>query len=761
MGHAPSPARLVVAQATESDGIMRNGTLGISLLLLLLCVASCASSGAGQTRPGSVLSDADLTPPLERVIRIFEGKSGREIDVATLVTALAESDAVFLGETHLDEVTHRTEHAILEGLLLATQGRVVLAMEMFTRGDQAALDRYLAGETLEAEFLAEARAWSNYRSGYRALIETAKRAGVPIIGANLSPAVRRKIAMGGAEALESLTEAERVGVAKDLLPNDPLYWERYDRTVRGHGGSFMEGRDENRLTSIQSLWDNTMGESCALALAAHPDHVILHVNGGFHTRGGLGTADQFAKRSPDARMATVAIVPVGDLAAIDPDPDDDRGTYIVYAEARARGYSEGTHAVTMRRELRYRLHVPKGEGSWPLLVWIPDEGSNSSDDATRWRLLVGKEAAVAVIEQPYPVIEEDLHQSGRYTWEDTFSEDVGSFGSAAAQVIEQVTRYSPVDPERVLVAGEGAGGRMAAAMRWQDRDGPRALVIDPGPLGRLSEAGLPDPLDPRGGQLTILASSAHREEWDAEASDRASVGFPSEVESIEDRSQGVAAVFTALGLESKKTGEKPRTLWLSHGSPLARQWAGLAAARLGGESRVEVLEGDEYPDSEEGSIWLETDLFSTHDPMIDRPIRAITPHFAAKLLSGGKGIPMPPGAFGGTVVLVLPKETEDEQRAAWLKLEEDDVTRKRSRFVGLRVAETGRERDLPAVLAELKEEGKSVMRIVPVRFCASAEEMRAHKKSVEGQDEGLRIAWSPGLGGELWRLMGDDAETHP
>jgi hypothetical protein len=127
----------------------------------------------------------------------------------------------------------------------------------------------------------------------------------------------------------------------------------------------------------------------------------------------------------------------------------------------------------------------------------------------------------------------------------------------------------------------------------------------------------------------------------------------------------------------------------------------------------------------------------------------------------GRGIPMPQGAFGGTVVLVLPEETEDAARAAWRRLEEEDVTRQRSRFVGVRVAETGRERDLPAVLGELRDEGKSVVRIVPVAFCATAEEMRALRGSIDGHDAGLRIAWTPGLGGGLWEVLPAGGEGAP
>lgn len=731
----------------------------LAAALLAGALAGCVGApgrgaSADATSAGAGIPDDGATPPLARVIRVLEGDDGEEIAFGALIARLAAADVVFIGETHVDEVTHRTEHALLEALARARDGRVVLAMEMFTRADQPALDRYLAGDIDEETFLSEARVWSNYRTGYRALIETARREGFPVIGSNLAPDARRKLAMGGADALSDLTDEERRGVARELLPNSPEYWERFDRTVRGHAGSMGTPDPDARLTSVQSLWDNTMGESCADALAAHPGHLVVHVNGGFHSWRGLGTAEQVAKRAPDAEIVTVQVVPVGDLAAIEAGEDDERADFIVFAEARARGLSEGTHAVVVGRELPYRLHRPEGAGPFPLLVWFPDEGANAEDEARRLRLLLGDEAVLAVVEHPYPVIEDDLHTSGRWTWEETFYEDLGVLGSATDRIVDVVTRYHDVDEERVVLAGRGSGARVAASVRWQDRDGPATVAIDPVTPGRLAEAGLPDPRDPSGGELLVLADASVLDAWRDEVSARASVGFPGRAEPLPEGA-GVAALREALGLPAADTDAPVRTLWISHGSPLARQWAALAAARLGGRHRIEVLPDDgELPDDPlDGSLWLEIDLEPVHDPTIDRPRAPIAPRFGPEDLAEGRGIPFPPGPFGGTVVLVLPEGLSDDRRIAWRTLEEDDVTRRRSRFVGLRIAETGRERDLPAVLDELRAEGKSVVRVSPVRFCSTANEMRALRASAAGHDEGLRIAWTPGLGGELWRVL--------
>jgi len=719
--------------------------ISMPIFAALLGLLGCFTPDAPTGGLGSTGSESPALAPL---IRIAVGETGEEISLPTLIEELAQADAVFLGETHLDEVTHRTEHAILKGLLDATHQRVVLTMEMFTREDQAAIDLYLSGEIDERSFLRQARAWSNYQTGYRSLLETAKRAGIPVIGANLSPGPRRVVGLGGREAYESLDEEESRGIARSLFDNDPLYWERFDRAIRGHGGGLASASD--RLYSVQSLWDNTMGESVADALKAHPGYRVLLVVGAFHTRGGLGTVEQFRRRAPDATVRTVSLVPVHDLADVKPESGDDRADYVIYTDEWARGFSAGTYAVSMTRELRYRLRVPEGGGPWPLLIWFPDEGSNAESDARRWQLLIGDRAAVAVIEHPYPVIEEDLHRSGRYSWDESFFEDLTALSNGLVKLQKYIERYHPIDSTRILLAGEGAGASLAAVCRWSAEDGPKTLVYAPGDLGRISESGLPDPNAPTGGKLTAIVASKNFAQWQQEVAERQICGVSGQVLRRDEAASLLHYVQGGLGFETEESISRPGTLSIEHGSPLARQWGALAAASLGGEWEIEVGKGHRR-EAAAAPFRLEIDL--------EAPDAASSQgRFTVADFVEGKGIPMPPGPFGGTVVLVLPETVSESARGAWRALEENDVTRQRSRFVGLRVAETGRERDLPSVLDELRSEGKSVIRIAPITFCATSSEMQTLRRSIQGHDEGLRIAWSPGLGGELWRVLKGEAD---
>ncbi|MFQ5655674.1 MAG: ChaN family lipoprotein, partial [Planctomycetota bacterium] len=321
----------------------RRRELGCGLICLIaLLFTSCQSPETGATRSRAARRSPAQPPHLDSVVRVFEGKGARETTLWKMLDRLAEAEVVFLGETHVDETTHRVEAAVLEGLIARRDGRVVLAMEMFERDVQPIIDRYLAGEIDEAEFLKSSRPWRNYRTGYRPLIEAAKRQGLPVVAANIPASLRRKIGRGGKEAFEGLTDEERGWAPAELhLSGDP-YWKRFERVVRGHLSGMFGGDLEKLVYSGQSLWDNTMGESCALALERHPGRLLLHVNGGFHTGYRQGTVEQLLARRPGTRVRTITVVPVKDLAGIDPEPEDERADYVIYAAERARGVSEGT-----------------------------------------------------------------------------------------------------------------------------------------------------------------------------------------------------------------------------------------------------------------------------------------------------------------------------------------------------------------------------------------------------------------------------------
>lgn len=710
--------------------------LSLGLFFLAASCAAIPNSGSGLDR-----GEGWSVPPLEHSVVVCDGKTGRRLSLGALLDALARADAVFLGEQHTDETTHRVELAVYEGLLARRDGKVVLAMEMFERDVQGDLDAYLTGRIDESMFLSRSRPWGNYQTAYRPLIEKARSSGRPVVASNFPQPLRRRIAVEGPAVLASLEAEVRRQAPVRFLPNTPAYWRRADNAVRSHRAMMGGGGEEERLYSTQSLWDNAMGESCALALEAHPGNMVLHVNGGFHSAYWDGAVHQLLLRRPRTKVLTVDINPVTNpgVAGVGGAPVAD---YVVFAAAQASDQDQGAWSVNVSRPHKYKLHLPaqaSPEHRVPLLIWLGDEGLTAADGLDIWKDRLGYEAAIAVLEPLYPEIQEDLCKGGRWFWSDTFSSDVGSTVGAVDGAWGYLLRHFPIDPTRVCVAGEGTGATVVVATALlTDRMELNAVAFGPRHYARIKDFPLPLPEllgdeQPPPKSLTIVGSTGDQSWWSAELREYTEVGLATSfVTAGEDRwmreSELENALRAGLGLERRTAAQatKRRYILVDQDTPRARQWSRLLALRqtTPEDGPVAVLEA---PPADAGATRLATTV-------------------QAGSLAAPGALPKCPGPFGGTTVIVLPDDTNPQEVSAWLAIERDDPLAKESRFHRLRVARDEEAQRLPDVLARLRSEGRENVLVVPAAFCADAATMRALRLSVRDLEDAMTIQWLPGLG---------------
>lgn len=679
---------------------------------------------------------------------VRDARTGEAIALDELFDRLAHADVVFLGETHVDETTHRLELATYEALLARRAGRVVLALEYFERDVQPALDAYLAGTIDEPTFLSEARPWSNYGSAYRPLIELAKSNAKPVVASNFPAPLRQSVAKDGLAVLGQLSGPERREVPAELLPETPAYWRRVDNEIRGHAGMMGPPRspDDPRLDDTQSLWDNAMGESCARALEDHPGALVLHMNGGFHSAYWDGTVRQLRLRKPAAKVLTVAMSPVDHPSSAE-SSGALQADYVVFVESRAKDVDEGTYAVTTTRELKYRLFLPaqrQGNVRPPLLIWLGDDGESAQESLAEWKERLGDQAAIAVIEAPYREIEEDLVEGGRWFWPDTFTEDVQALQGGIEEAWAFLMRHYAIDSKRVCLAGEGTGATVvAAAAMLSERMGSRAVALAPRRFAKVKDFPLPLPeLAGEGPKpeksLRLLASAGDEAWWSSEIDAYRGIGLPSELSTAKDDPwqsdlELENSVRAALGLEPRVVAADAVRRYVLASSPRARTWARRIASRHL-ERTGELVAVVSTQPAAGASTELSTEVHAGD--------------FAA-----GRPLPRCPGPFGGTTVLVLPEGLPASEVDAWLALEKDDPLAKQSRFHRLRVAATSGDRALPALLSELLEKGRKNVLIVPAVFCADGARMRALQHSVRELDDRMTLVWQPGLGS-----LGADAD---
>jgi uncharacterized iron-regulated protein len=257
--------------------------------------------------------------------RVFDSKRKEFSDFEVMLADLARADAVFVGEQHDDPNTHRLELAIVDGL--TRRGvPVIVAMEMFERDAQAALDRYASGAISEEDFLKAARPWPRYATDYRPVIEFAKAHELPIVASNVPRRIASAVSKTGMAAVDGLG-AERGLAARELdCPTRGSYFDRFVKAMGGHAGA------SPNFYFAQCIKDETMGEAVADALGkATGRAVVVHINGAFHSDFAEGTAASARRRMPGKRVTVVSILPVEDLDTQKPDKTErKRADYLVY-----------------------------------------------------------------------------------------------------------------------------------------------------------------------------------------------------------------------------------------------------------------------------------------------------------------------------------------------------------------------------------------------------------------------------------------------
>ena len=259
----------------------------------LALLAACAPTGP--TLMGNPQAPYPLQSPPE-VGEIVHLPTGTPVSMEQMLSVAADAHIVYLGETHDNPASHRLEVAVLQDLAARRPGRVALGMEMFSRAQQPVLDRWVAGELSEKEFLEQSRwfeQWSMDFDYYRDLLNFARDEHIPVIGLNAEKSLVRAVRAKVPAELSTEEQAQ----LPEMDMTDP-YQRALVLAILGdhsHGGMDPEG-----FVRAQTLWDETMAESVARYLQSPQgeDHQMLVVAGGNHVRYGFGIPRRVFRRLP-------------------------------------------------------------------------------------------------------------------------------------------------------------------------------------------------------------------------------------------------------------------------------------------------------------------------------------------------------------------------------------------------------------------------------------------------------------------------------
>ena len=207
----------------------------------------------------------------------------------------ARAQVVLLGENHGNADHHRWELQTVAALA-ALRPKVVLGFEMFPRRVQGALDRWVAGELSEEEFLKASdwsRVWGFATAFYLPLFHFARLNRMPMVALNVERDFVRAV---GSKGLESVPPEKREGVSIPAPAGeaylDRLFASYSEHPAKEERATARTDPEFQRFVEAQLVWDRAMAQALADAAARNPDALVIGIMGSSHIANGHGVPHQ-------------------------------------------------------------------------------------------------------------------------------------------------------------------------------------------------------------------------------------------------------------------------------------------------------------------------------------------------------------------------------------------------------------------------------------------------------------------------------------
>jgi uncharacterized iron-regulated protein len=251
-----------------------------------LFLAGCAVTSKMDAGPSALEKQ-----PAETII---SGGTGRPVAFDAMLADLLTVAVVYVGEKHSAAGDHAAQLRVIRALHLQSP-QLAVAMEMFDRSYQAALNRWSAGELDEDGFLRSTHWYANWRFDYalyRGILEYVRDHRLRLVALNLPFNLPPKIRVGG---IEHLSDHEKGFLPEAIDTTESGHREYAEKVFRMH--DFKSHVRFEDFYLAQCVWEEVMAESVAEIIGV--DRVVVLAGNG-HIQFKYGIPERAFKRNAAA-----------------------------------------------------------------------------------------------------------------------------------------------------------------------------------------------------------------------------------------------------------------------------------------------------------------------------------------------------------------------------------------------------------------------------------------------------------------------------
>jgi uncharacterized iron-regulated protein len=274
------------ARTPVTVAVIRSPAMSIRSVLLAIALPLLLAGAPARADEGACVPVGEWTAP-----------DGKRLAAGDVLARAAKASVVLLGETHDSAEHHRWQLQVIAALH-AARPSIMLGFEAFPRRVQPALDRWVAGELTEAEFLAQSD-WRNFwrmdPQLYLPLFHFARMNRIPLVALNVESSLTREITQKGYDAVPP---EKREGVGRPAPPTDAYLdwlvsiWAEHERPGGKPAKADRNDPEFRRFVESQQTWDRAMAELLAAAAKRPGAPLVVGVMGTGHVHNGYGVPHQ-------------------------------------------------------------------------------------------------------------------------------------------------------------------------------------------------------------------------------------------------------------------------------------------------------------------------------------------------------------------------------------------------------------------------------------------------------------------------------------